>query len=654
MKRVSFLVTLLLVLGVWVLVEAANPPKDTNLYDINLLNGVVKDDSVRVTNVIITGIDTNPAVYGFWAQELAGGPHSGMLIYTGSLYPTNFRRGHLMRVTGKYTEFPGPDTSNSASEINSFYSSQLDTLGTAPVPDPVLLSCSNLGYWPADAPRAEQWEGVLIKVDTVIVVNGAGDYPRNYVIREAHSHAGAGLGDTVYVRNDKMDANAPIRLADGDTLASLTGAWYFEYGQYRLCPRDADDIVPLHSPSPHLLRAYATSNTSIDAVFDARLEKTSAEDIYNYSLGSGTATITGASLDPVGEQTVTLTTITQVPGTYETVFACCIKSKGGTLMPAPQQYSFRGGLCPISMVQTPKSAENDSSQYAGDEVTVAGIVTGDKTDFTTEFYMETTPGGPWSGIVIYGGISSPVAQGDSVIIAGFVAEYYNDTEITPVHYLGIVSHGNTIPGPDLLAAGQLNGQSSPWAERWEGVFVRMNPAFVYDTLGWAGFGEWAIWDLKSPADSTKIGHTGKYTYVPRVGRWMCIQGPVSYTYGNYRIEPRTDADIDTVWGCVGSVDPGTQPKPPAFALEQNSPNPFNPVTSIFFSIPEKADVDLYVYDISGRVVKRLVDGVSMEPGRHKATWDGRNDAGRAVSSGVYFCKLLAGDKVAQMKMVILK
>jgi flagellar hook assembly protein FlgD len=105
---------------------------------------------------------------------------------------------------------------------------------------------------------------------------------------------------------------------------------------------------------------------------------------------------------------------------------------------------------------------------------------------------------------------------------------------------------------------------------------------------------------------------------------------------------------------VVAVGPGTLPKPQVFALEQNAPNPFNPVTSIFFSIPEKTEVDLYVYDISGRVVKRLVDGVGMEPGRHKATWDGRNDAGRAVSSGVYFCKLMAADKVAQMKMVVLK
>jgi hypothetical protein len=653
MKRVVFVATVLALLGI--VYAAGATIKDKTLYDINAQNGVLPGDSVRVTNIVITGIDTNPTTYGFWAQEQAGGPETGILIYMGSLYPTCLKRGEVMRATGQYLEYPGPDTANSVSEIKSFYTWQLDSLGMGVVPDPLLLSCKNLGYWPAAAYRAEPWEGLLIKVDTVMVVNGALNYPRSYVIREAHNHAGAGPGDTVYVRNDKMDANAPTRLADGDTLASITGVWYFEYGQYRLCPRDRDDIVPLRPVAPHVLRAFATRNDSIKVVFDIRVDKPSAETAGYYWTGTGTA-ITKAILDPVGEQIVTLVTGPQTPGTVETLNAWKVRSKTGTQMTSSESYSFRAGLCPMSLVQAPKSALNDSSTYTGEEVTVAGIVTGNMTICNCrcygEFYVENPPGGPWSGLKIYDEIPTPVANGDNVIVAGFVTEYYNDTEITPVHYLRIVSHGNPIPGPDSLGAGALNGQSSPSAERWEGVFVRMNPAFVYDTLGWGGFGEWATWDLKSPADSTKIGHTGTYTYVPRIGKWMSIQGPVSYTYGNYRIEPRTDADIDTV--NVVAVEPGSLPKPQVFALEQNSPNPFNPVTSIFFSIPEKEEVGLYVCDVSGRVVKRLVDGVPMEPGKYEATWDGKNDAGRAVSSGVYFCKLMAADKVAQMKMVILK
>ena len=62
---------------------------------------------------------------------------------------------------------------------------------------------------------------------------------------------------------------------------------------------------------------------------------------------------------------------------------------------------------------------------------------------------------------------------------------------------------------------------------------------------------------------------------------------------------------------------------------------------------------LAVYDVSGRLVKTLYEGV-MDQGKHKATWDGQNNAGRAVSSGVYFCKLITKNNVAEAKMVILK
>jgi hypothetical protein len=652
MKRIAILATVLAILGIVSLASATI--KDTTLFNINTWNGVSPGDSVRVTNIVITGIDTNPTTYGFWAQEQAS-PECGMLIYMGSLYPTYLKRGEIMRATGRYTEYPGPDTANSAAEINSFYSWQLDSLGMGPVPDPLLMSCKDLGYWPADAPRAEPWEGLLIRVDTVIVVNGAENYPRSYIIREAHrgagNHGGAGLGDTVYVRNDKMDLNAPTRLADNDTLASLTGAWYFEYGEYRLCPRDADDIVPLHPVPPHVLRAFATRNDSIKVIFDIRVDQITAETVGNYSLGRiGGPSITNAKLDPIGEQIVTLATTAQTPGQPQDVTAKLVRSKTGTPMATAETYAFREGLCPMSLVQTPGTGRADTSQYYGEEVTVAGIVTGDKTIYTTEFYVENTPGGTWSGLKIYGGIPTPVAQGDSVIVAGFATEYYNDTEITPVHYLRIVSSGNSVPGPNLITLNMLNNASSPSAERWEGVFVNVNTGVVRDTTGFNGFGEWTIWNNKSAADTALIGHTGKYTFIPSPGRALQnIQGPVSYTYNHYRIEPRTNADIDTILVRVGDM-----PKPQVFALEQNAPNPFNPVTTIFFSIPERAEVELYVCDVTGRVVKTLVDKVPMGPGRHKATWDGRNDAGRAVSSGVYFCKLSAADKVAQMKMVILK
>ncbi len=98
--------------------------------------------------------------------------------------------------------------------------------------------------------------------------------------------------------------------------------------------------------------------------------------------------------------------------------------------------------------------------------------------------------------------------------------------------------------------------------------------------------------------------------------------------------------------------------PRAFALGQNYPNPFNPQTVIRYDIPERAGegvgVNIDIFNIHGQLVKSLVDEVKA-PGSYTAQWDGRNDRGAAVSSGIYFYRIKAGDEfVSTRKMVLLK
>ena len=102
------------------------------------------------------------------------------------------------------------------------------------------------------------------------------------------------------------------------------------------------------------------------------------------------------------------------------------------------------------------------------------------------------------------------------------------------------------------------------------------------------------------------------------------------------------------------VDDGPAAVETKLALGQNFPNPFNPTTTIRFSVPSGApNVRLTIHNVNGRVVKTLVDS-PLAAGPHAVTWDGTNGRGRSVASGVYFCRIEAGGDVRRMKMALLK
>lgn len=90
------------------------------------------------------------------------------------------------------------------------------------------------------------------------------------------------------------------------------------------------------------------------------------------------------------------------------------------------------------------------------------------------------------------------------------------------------------------------------------------------------------------------------------------------------------------------------------SLKQNSPNPFNPITTIRFSVPADAGrVALDIYNVSGRLVRSLVDG-ELAPGPHSLVWDGRDGSGHDLASGIYFARLAADGETSSMKMTLLK
>lgn len=119
----------------------------------------------------------------------------------------------------------------------------------------------------------------------------------------------------------------------------------------------------------------------------------------------------------------------------------------------------------------------------------------------------------------------------------------------------------------------------------------------------------------------------------------------------YRIVLATDAGDEVYSDDVSVSVPGTTPAPAS--LEQNAPNPFNPLTTFGYSLSAPAHVTIVIYDTRGAVVARLEQG-TQPAGRHTASWGGHNMRGELVASGVYYYRLEGVPGVGARKMLLLK
>lgn len=93
--------------------------------------------------------------------------------------------------------------------------------------------------------------------------------------------------------------------------------------------------------------------------------------------------------------------------------------------------------------------------------------------------------------------------------------------------------------------------------------------------------------------------------------------------------------------------------PTSYTLSRNYPNPFNPATEISFSLPERTQVSLNIYNILGEKVKTLVNE-TRDAGTYNVRWDGRDEAGSSVASGIYFYRLQTNHFVETKKMILMK
>jgi len=106
--------------------------------------------------------------------------------------------------------------------------------------------------------------------------------------------------------------------------------------------------------------------------------------------------------------------------------------------------------------------------------------------------------------------------------------------------------------------------------------------------------------------------------------------------------------------CVDSTTEVISPTAPRSSLLKAWPNPFNPRTSVKFTLPAATRVDLDIYDLAGRCVHTLEHGTVLSAGDHQRVWDGRDGQGRSLPSGVYLCRLKAGQEMTSIQLTLIR
>ncbi len=136
---------------------------------------------------------------------------------------------------------------------------------------------------------------------------------------------------------------------------------------------------------------------------------------------------------------------------------------------------------------------------------------------------------------------------------------------------------------------------------------------------------------------------------PYLGPWFEMIYPPGHQFVGESVDLAfmIHADIDTRL-------PDESALPQHIGLYQNVPNPFNPRTVIRYDLPSALNVRLEIYDVAGRRVRTLVDGLVREAGSHEVVWDGRDDRGIHVSSGVFFYRIEAADFRETRKLVLVR
>ncbi len=603
-------------------------------------------------NVTLTGVVTSDTsdIKGYGSSSFlrsyiqdGTGPWSGIeFSFGGSLGTELFslKRGDKVSLTGTIQESYGITLINNVTSVvvHGFY---------YPLPDPQIITTGEIGLLGDGEVAKEQWESVLVEYNNPTITNinadsGIGNYGEILV--------NDGTGDT---RVELEDGNnsyhngsgepGSIPLQEGAQFEKLRGIMYYSFSNYKLVPRKDDDFVG-YAPAVFLIGVDVSNGwnmVSVPGIHPVGMDVTNwwtdlTGTVYKFVPGSGysgiTTTIPGEGywMKNVGAETYIYPAIQFV--THDPISAAqgwnmiggyedFVNATALTTTPPGQIvypiYKYIPGLgyqtastlvpCYGYWVKVSSGCQINIPDLQVNET--RKIVDYFKDDLPTGLATTGCPAGLPLSKVNWGKITITDASGSSYTLyavkgdspnGGAIVDL-NQYELPPVPPAGVfdVRYSRGRVAEDINSSVQsidLRGVTYPVKVKADGIDIRLQ-------------------DITGREINTNIKSGEAITISnPKIDKLM-VEGKLL---------------------------------PDKYSLEQNFPNPFNPTTTIRFSLPKEVRVNLSLYNILGEKVKELKNEV-MKPGNYVVNFNAN-----ALASGVYFYRIKAGDFVSTKKMILLR